>query len=431
MDLAASAGLRAADTEPAGRLLLLARSCSCRFTAYYWVSFAAGLAATHQLTVRWALVGVPLWLAYCLGTEAVNRLADRETDVINRPERTAMCAAFGWSRLARVAVVAWIGFVVIGAAIVYARPSVALTVLLAVDMFVAIGYSVGPTFKRRRVPALLALTTPLISPMITGWAITGTVHDLVRPVLPAAVVLALFSVGLSGIKDITDVEGDRMLNYSSLWLHLIKIRRGVAVYAAVGLPFVTLVVFCVTGLLPITSLVITPLVVVSTVVVTAAAKAGDAADRDTAREVMHVYTYFFLAVFVLSAIVTPAMVLAVTAASVYWVVASRALHWSGGLNRLKIRRWRELLLSPTPGRPVDELAVRAGIREVVARVLTMPVEEVDDDADFYEDLGGDSLQKLEVITRVEGMFGCRFTDEQAAASNNVDELTHRVVEHAC
>lgn len=430
MELAAFAQCGLAGPRPASPLLLLARCCSCRFTAYYWISFVSGLAVAHQLTVWWAVASVPLWLAFCLGTEAVNRLADREADVINQPERTAMCAAFGWSRLGWVAALSWVAFGVIGAAMLYARPSVMLAVLLVVDAFIAVGYSVGPTFKRRRVLALLALTTALILPMITGWALTGEVNQLVRPVLPAAGVLLLFSISLSGIKDITDVEGDRLLNYSSLWLQLIKIRRGVVVYAAIGLPFAFVGACSTLGLLPLTSLAVTPLVVVSALVVTAAARATSAVDREMTREVMHAYTFFFMVLFLLSTIPTQAMIVAAAAASAYWVVASRALHWSGGLDRAKIRRVREMLMSSEPQESLDELVVRAGIHEVVAQVLTMPVAEIGADADFYDDLGGDSLQKLEVITRVESMFCRRFTDEQAAASNTVDELTRQVLRHA-
>lgn len=49
----------------------------------------------------------------------------------------------------------------------------------------------------------------------------------------------------------------------------------------------------------------------------------------------------------------------------------------------------------------------------------MPTAQVGLEADFYDDLGGDSLQKLEVVTRFEAAFGQRLTDEQAADSNTV------------
>ncbi|MEV2214935.1 UbiA family prenyltransferase [Streptomyces sp. NPDC050997] len=329
----------------AGRaLLLLLRSCSVRFTAYYWVGFAVGLAACGRLGVGLALLGVPMWLAYCLGTESVNRIADRAADEVNRPERTRLCEEFGWSRLTAVAVLSWGVFVLIGAALTWWHPGLGLPALLLVDIGVAIGYSIGPAFKRHRVLSLLALTAPLITPLLTGWAVYGGRDVLLSPVLPAVSVLAAFSLGLSGIKDITDVEGDRRLGYSSLWLALARIGRGAAVYAFIGAPFLLLALYVALGHLPASALASLPLVVVSVLVVAAASRAHAAPDREAAREVMHQYTFYFLALCLLACAPTRATAVAVTAGVAYWLVASKALHWSGGLTLTQLRRWVRLLI---------------------------------------------------------------------------------------
>ena len=44
-----------------------------------------------------------------------------------------------------------------------------------------------------------------------------------------------------------------------------------------------------------------------------------------------------------------------------------------------------------------------GVGEIVAQVLTVPLDQVTPTADFYEELGGDSLQKLEVIAHIEAL----------------------------
>lgn len=329
-------------------MLLLLRSCSVRFTAYYWVGFAVGLSVNGRLDTAWALLGVPMWLAYCLGTEAVNRVADREADAINRPERTRLCEEFGWSGLTAVAIVSWGVFTLIGAALVWAHPGFALPTILLVDIGVAIGYSIGPAFKRHRVLSLLALTAPLITPLLTGWAVHGGTGTLLSPVLPCVAVLAAFSLGLAGIKDITDVEGDKELGYSSLWLALVKLRRGIAVYTLIGAPFILLALFVGLGALPTFALGALPLAVLSALVVIAASRAEDPLDRSVAREVMHQYTFYFLALFLLVSVPERATVVAVAASIAHWLVASKFLHWSGGLTLSRIRRWARLFaVSPT------------------------------------------------------------------------------------
>ncbi|MEU6733211.1 UbiA family prenyltransferase [Streptomyces physcomitrii] len=323
--------------------LLLLRSCSIRFAAYYWVGYAVGMAAVERLTPATALLGVPMWLACCLGTESVNRLADREADVLNRPERTALCEEFGWRRLAVVAWLSWACFLLMGLVLFLTGPTTALPVMLLVDVALAVGYSIGPALKRHPVLAPLMLITPLVNPMLTGWATEADPDTLWSPVLPAAAVLAAFTLGLSGIKDITDVEGDRRLGYSSLWLSLMRLWRGTAVYVLTGAPFALLTVFALTGALPMTALTLLPAVVVSVLVVSVAGRAVRTADREAAREVMHQYTFYFLLLVLLVAVPGAPTVWAVAAAVCHWLAASRTLHWSDGLTPERMRRWTALV----------------------------------------------------------------------------------------
>lgn len=332
-----------AERPPFGRaVLLLLRSCSVRFTAYYWMGYMAGLSVNGRLDVTWALLGLPMWLCYGIGAESLNRLADREADVINRPERTGLCEEFGWARLTKVCVGAWVLFCLMAAALVWERPGFFLPAVLLINMGIAIGYSVGPTFKRRRVLSLIVLTTPMVTPLLTGWAVHGVGGTLLSRVVPIAVVLAAFSLGLAGIKDITDVEGDRELDYSSLWLVLVRFRRGAALYALIGSPFLAVALFVVSGKLPVISLLLLPLAALSALVVAAASRAEAPEDREAAREVMHNYTFYFLALALLAAVPEPATVAAFAVSIGSWLLASKVLHWSGGLSFAQLRRWGAL-----------------------------------------------------------------------------------------
>ncbi|WP_020673055.1 UbiA family prenyltransferase [Amycolatopsis nigrescens] len=333
------------------KLAFLLRCCSCRFTAYYWMGFCAGLAMAGQLTVGWALLALPWWFAYSTGTEALNRVADREEDAINRPERTWMCEQVGWANLRWVAIGSWVVFALIGVGVLWRYPSFALAGTAIVSSMIAIGYSVGPTFKRHRLLALLALTTPMITPLCMGWAVGGSLPVLLGIVLPAGCALVLFSLGLGGIKDITDIEGDRAVNYSSLWLSLLTSRRGLAIYAAICLPACVTVLGVLFADLPPSSLGVLPFVFVSALVVTAASRAKTTEERGVAREVMHLYTQCYLALYLLLAVPSAGMAVVTGAGIACWLVTSRWLHWSGGMDAARWRRWASLLPGPESRRP--------------------------------------------------------------------------------
>ena len=66
--------------------------------------------------------------------------------------------------------------------------------------------------------------------------------------------------------------------------------------------------------------------------------------------------------------------------------------------------------------PRDEAAAAAvrRLREIVAAVADLDPDGVALDADLYDDLLVDSLQKLEIVVRLEREFGVRLTDHEAA-----------------
>jgi acyl carrier protein len=66
---------------------------------------------------------------------------------------------------------------------------------------------------------------------------------------------------------------------------------------------------------------------------------------------------------------------------------------------------------------MNEMTV-AGLRKLAADAFEVDPDDVTEDAAFYEDLGIDSLQKIEFVVRVERLFGVRLTDEEAAGLQN-------------
>ncbi|EST34158.1 acyl carrier protein [Streptomyces roseochromogenus] len=78
---------------------------------------------------------------------------------------------------------------------------------------------------------------------------------------------------------------------------------------------------------------------------------------------------------------------------------------------------------------MNETEIRAVVTDVVAGVLTLPTEQVPPQARFYDDLGGDSLQKLEIVAHIESRFNCSLTHEQVAVSDTVEDLCRQVARH--
>lgn len=62
------------------------------------------------------------------------------------------------------------------------------------------------------------------------------------------------------------------------------------------------------------------------------------------------------------------------------------------------------------------------VRAIVASLLEVDDAEVADDADFYDDLGADSLEKVELVMRLEAEFGVSIDADTAARLRDVDDV---------
>jgi 4-hydroxybenzoate polyprenyltransferase len=355
----AKAGVRHAWYE---KTLVAARSAdlrtslrigSCRFTAFYWMSCAVGLCASGRGTAFWLAFTFGFWLLYCLASELLNRLADRAEDEVNRIERTALCERLGFDRV-RVMVVVLYALVVIWAGVWFAlAPSPALAGLLAFDVLVSYNYSRGIRLKRRRWLGTLALMTPVTAPLLTGWATGGTLTDLVEHGVPLALVLALFFGGLVGIKDLTDVAGDRAVGYSSVWVAVAAAGRRLPLVAAGALPFLLLLGLVLGGVVPSALALLLALAPASAAVILAASRADSEYERAVAREAMYQHTALFLtltlAIVAVSSGVVSGVVVSVLGLA-GWQLASRQLHWNRLLTLRDAQAWLGLLVHRGPRR---------------------------------------------------------------------------------
>jgi acyl carrier protein len=66
-------------------------------------------------------------------------------------------------------------------------------------------------------------------------------------------------------------------------------------------------------------------------------------------------------------------------------------------------------------------ASAAHLRALAAEIFEVRLDEVTDRAAFYEDLGIDSLQKVELVVRIERQLGVRLTDDEAAGLRDLGD----------
>lgn len=69
------------------------------------------------------------------------------------------------------------------------------------------------------------------------------------------------------------------------------------------------------------------------------------------------------------------------------------------------------------------------VTDILVNKLGVEPEEVKSEADFREDLGGDSLDLAEVVMKVEREFHISVTDEEAEQAKTVGDICDMVEKH--
>ncbi len=305
----------------------LLRVGSIRFTAFYLAAFYTALAATGHGDLHWLALGMPLWLVKCLAIELTNRYADRIEDAVNRQERTALCEEVGYANVRRMAILcnvlvlafylAWFAE--------WRRPQ--LFAVQIVSWLVMWNYSVGLRFKAFRLGVLVALTGTFILPFLCGWMVYGEL----RHAPPILLVMLVFVFSLSGIKDITDVEGDARRGYRSLFLEIAGGRSALKLLLLLGSPYLFTVALVALGLAPVRFLALAVFAPLSLLFASLVRGARTDSERTAVRE--WTYHFWFLFLLGLLLLVHPTAQVAAVLAGIaaFWILATRRLHWAVGL----------------------------------------------------------------------------------------------------
>jgi 4-hydroxybenzoate polyprenyltransferase len=309
--------------------ITLLRVGSIRYAALYFAPFYTASAMTGHGGLTAAVVGALFCVVFCLGIELANRCADQVEDRINRPERTALCLALGFHDLLVITVLIFSALVPVGVIWFVAYFNTSLFLLQAIIWLIAWNYSYGLRLKGRRfaAPAILSLT--FLLPFAVAW----TMHESIFRLPVAAWVEPVFIISLCGAKDITDVAGDRVRGYRSLFVDLLKSRVPLALLAWMLVPYAFTSLLILTGQLSARWWAVLAWMPFSLSMSVAARRAKLAEERAAVRELTY-HIWFGIMLTVLFLMCPTGRVLgALTLSLAFWVFATRRLHWFVGLRR--------------------------------------------------------------------------------------------------
>ena len=311
----------------------LLQCTSVRFVCFYFLAFYAGLAEAGAAHPSWLVLGAGYWFAHSTATELLNRLADRNADEVNRPERTALCRQVGYGHLLIAARVGYAVLFALGVVWILLVPSPLVIGLLLVANFLSINYSYGLRLSRSRFLSLAVLAFPFVGSFAGGWALGHPRLDSVGPgeraqVIAILVVGGLALASLSGVKDLTDIAGDRLKGYRSGWLWLVRGRPGAVGVVVASLPFATLIGYVAWGVLPARFLALLVLWPAALLLANGSRIAGNQIQLMAVRESFYNYWIVFLALLTILHVGTIMAAVTAVANVVCWRLATIYLHWS-------------------------------------------------------------------------------------------------------
>lgn len=314
-----------------------ARVSSIRFSAYYCLGFTA---AYGDLTCRpyAAMLGLVYCVTYCSAVELLNRYTDRIEDKVNQPVRTLICSQLGYENIRKAAIACWLLVVSLGVLMVSIRRTWLSAAAVVLTVLIGVSYSVGPAFNRHRYLSLVALTTSLSMPIITGAVMSDSGARPSWPIVLVEVTLLTFiSLSIAGIKDITDIEGDKIKGYESLWLSTLgSPRRNVCLAIIIAVQVVTIILSVQSQTIPFVAY-LDLVIPAAEVMLISIVRRSMSEQRHLLRESMHNLTFFATALCLLTLVPTLNTLSAVMASTVWWVVASRYLHWHNDFSAKNLR----------------------------------------------------------------------------------------------
>jgi acyl carrier protein len=74
-------------------------------------------------------------------------------------------------------------------------------------------------------------------------------------------------------------------------------------------------------------------------------------------------------------------------------------------------------------------SVEQGVKSVVGQVLSIPVEQIQPAAHLQDDLGADSLHRIEIQMALEDQFDIQIPDEDVESLRTVGDVMRCIEEH--
>lgn len=326
------------------KLIALLRCGSCRFAAFYFLSFYVAILSSGYGGWKWLVFSALIWLLHSLGTELVNRLSDQVEDRVNRPERTAYCDAIGYKGLKILSVCIWSVVACLDLAWLYFFPNPILAVLLFLAFMAGINYSYGVRFKRKRYLSLFALTFPFAGPFIVGWTVyhpiissPENIFELMFKVAPFVVVMGLLIGSIASTKDITDVRGDALIGYLGVAVSLIRRHALFSILGLISIPFFVIIIFTATNLLPYRFLSLLFFMPVSLLGSLCIYTTVEEERLPVVKEAVYQYWFVLLSTSLYLYHPSPETLAVILGTGAYWFIASQYLHWTDGIRLWKVR----------------------------------------------------------------------------------------------
>jgi 4-hydroxybenzoate polyprenyltransferase len=326
------------------RFIAFMRCSSCRFAAFYFLSFYIALLDTGNGEWYWVIFSAFFWLLHSTGTELTNRLSDQVEDRINRKERTFLCDKVGFSLIQKLSIIIWSIIIIVDIVWLLRYPNPNLAVLLILGLLAGINYSYGMRFKTKRYLSLFALTFPFGGPFLIGWSVynplPAAAENLTALVYrggPVIFLIGIFIASLAGVKDITDVSGDERVGYQSLWVSLVRQHATKIIICIVTAPFLCLLLMLYTQVLPLRFAGLLIFMPVSLILAFCVSVARENEHQQALRELFYHYWFVFLSSALFLYVFTEAAFWTIFGTSCYWIFTSQYLHWSSGIRLWKLK----------------------------------------------------------------------------------------------
>jgi len=309
--------------------LAVVRLTRIRYLALTVPPFVVGTTGSPDPDSRYLPLGIAaIVLLRCISSIG-NCISDRTEDLIDHPQRVALCERVGYPRLRSLVnrlVLAYLALVAVMA--VACDLYVGAIVLWISFLAIKWSYSFGPRLKPKRFSATLLLGGVSGGMFFLGWIGGGPSEMAVA--LSGGILLWTMGGSLIGSKDAPNIEGDQAAGYRSVYRDLLESHRPFLRAAAIlSRPYVVAVALAVITLGPgpgwrlLWCWSVFPLAVALAWAMTHAATPSE---RSFVREFGYLYWIVFLGVALVSLVPGAPSLAAALGGLGWYLLTSRLLH---------------------------------------------------------------------------------------------------------